>query len=236
MTTAVAQDRLASLEAKLDAVSHQVDYVVVALRQQETRRGMWDELRHDLAPVTADVMERVSRELDEVRGFIEPDDLLRVTKRLLRDLPCLEALLDQVESVSALGADLAPLSREMLLAAMAALAELEHRGYFAFARGAKEVMDRLVVSLGPEDLRALAASAPDAVQALKELAHPEVLGLLPALAQGLRATPAETPGLLRLLWRLHRPAARRGLARALEALEALGGPPAPTVEPDPTIR
>ena len=52
MTTAVAEDRLAALEAKLDAVSHQLDYVAAALREQEVRRGMWDELRHDLAPVT----------------------------------------------------------------------------------------------------------------------------------------------------------------------------------------
>ncbi len=113
MTTAVAEDRLTTLEAKLDAVSHQLDYVAAALREQEVRRGMWDELRHDLAPVTAEAMERVTQELDEVRGFIEPDAMLRLLKRLLRDLPYFEALLDQVESLSSLGADVAPLGRAM---------------------------------------------------------------------------------------------------------------------------
>ena len=39
MTTAVADDRLAALEAKLDAVSHQLDFVAAALREQELRRG-----------------------------------------------------------------------------------------------------------------------------------------------------------------------------------------------------
>ena len=36
--------------------------------------------------------------------------------------------------------------------------------------------------------------------------------------------PPPSQGLLRLAWRLRRPAARRGLARALGLLEALGSP------------
>jgi len=224
MTTAVAEDRLAALEAKLDAVSHQLDFVAAALREQETRRGMWDELRHDLAPVTAEAMERVSRELDEVRGFIEPAGLLRLVKRLLRDLPYLEALLDQAESLSSLGAEVAPLSRDILRAAMARLDDLERRGYCAFARGLVHLADGVVAGLGEEDLKALGRSVPPLVQSVKELADPSVIGLLPGLVRGLRETPAETPGLLRLAWRLRRPAARRGLARALGLIEALGAP------------
>jgi Protein of unknown function (DUF1641) len=46
----------------------------------------------------------------------------------------------------------------------------------------------------------------------------------------LREAPAEPPGLMRLAWRLRRPEARRGLARALGLLEALGTPAA---EPSP---
>jgi len=230
MATAVADDRLAALEAKLDAVSQQLDFVAATLREQEVRRGMWDELRHDLAPITAEAMERVSQELDEVRGFIEPEAMLRLLKRLLRDLPYLEALLDQVESLSSLGADIAPLGRSMLLAAMARLDDLEQRGYFAFARGLGHLADGVVAGLGEEDLRALGQSVPALVQSVKELADPTVMSLLPGLVHALRETPAETPGLLGLAWRLRRPEARRGLARALGLLEALGTPAA---EPSP---
>jgi len=227
MTTAVAEDRLAAVQAKLDALSHQLDYVAAALREQETRRGMWDELRRDLTPVTAEAVSWMSRELDDVRAFVEPAGLLRMLKRVLRDLPYLEALLDQVESLSQLGADLSPLGREVLTAAMRGLADLESRGYFAFVRGARPVLDQVVEALGPEDLRALGESIPAAMEALKELAHPEVMHLLQEVAVGLRAAPAEDKGLVRLLWQMRRPAARRGLARMLGLLEALGGSLAP---------
>jgi hypothetical protein len=227
MTTAVAEDRLAALEAKLDAVSHQLDFVAASLREQEMRRGMWDELRRDLAPVTAEAMERVSRELDEVRGFIAPDDLLRVLKRLLRDLPYLEALLDQVESLSALGADLSPLGRDMLTAAMARLDGFQQRGYFAFGRGLLEVADQVVSAMTEEEWRALARATPAAVRTVKDIA--------PGLAHALQEAPAEAPGLLSLLWRLRRPEARRGLARAFAVLEALGTP-APHEITTPTHR
>ena len=229
MAAATAADRLAALDAKIDALSHQLDFVAAALREEEGRRGMWDDLRHDLAPITGEAMERVSRELDEVRGFIEPRDMLRLVKRLLRDLPYLEAMLDQVESLSALGAEISPLGRDMLLAAMARLDDLQQRGYFAFLGAMKELADRVVASLGPDDLRAMGESVVPAVHALKDLAHPDVMRLLAAAAVRLREVPADDPGLLRTLWRIRRPAARRGLARALGLLEAFGGAgPAPS--------
>lgn len=226
MTTAVADDRLMTLEAKLDAVSHQLDFVAAALREQEVRRGMWDDLRRDLAPVTAEAMQRVTQELDEVRGFIEPDAMLRLLKRLLRDLPYFEALLDQVESLSSLGADVAPLGRAIVLAAMSRLDGLEQRGYFAFARGMGHLADGVVAGLGEDDLKAIGQSVPALVQSVKELADPTVMSLLPGLVHALGEAPAEPPGLMRLAWRLRRPEARRGLGRALGLLEALGTPAA----------
>jgi len=225
MTTAVAEDRLAALEAKLDAVSHQVDFVAAALREQDVRRGMWDELRRDLAPMTAEAMDRVSRELDDVRAFVEPSGLLRMLKRVLRDLPYLEPMLNQVESLSQLGADLSPLGREILTAAMRGLDNLQQRGYFAFVKGAKPILDQLVASLSPDDLRALGETIPAAMHALKELAHPEVMHLLEDVALQLRRAPEKEKGVVRLLWQIRRPEARRGLARVLGLLEALGGAP-----------
>jgi hypothetical protein len=226
MTAAVAEDRLGALEAKLDVVSQQLDFVAAFLREQESRRGQWEELRHDLAPITAEAMQRVSRELDEVRGFIEPDDMLRLLKRLLRDMPYLEALLDQLESLSALGADLSPLGRDMLTAAMARLDGFQQRGYFAFARGMLGVADQVVASLSEQEWQALAQSTPGAISAVKAIAS--------GLARALQEESAEAPGLLRLMWRLRHPTTRRGLARTLALVEALGTP-APAASPTPTI-
>jgi uncharacterized protein YjgD (DUF1641 family) len=223
VSTVVAEDRLAALDAKLDQVSHQLDYVADALREQELRRGSWDELRRDLAPLTSEAVAHLSRELDDVRAFVQPHDLFRMLKRLLRNLPYLEALLDQVESLSQLGADLGPLGREVVLAAMKALGDLDHKGYFAFARGARPVLDRAVASLGPEDWQALAESIPGAVGTLRELAHPDTLDMLRRVAAQLHRAPAEDKGLLKLLWHLRRPQARRGLSRLLGLLDALGG-------------
>jgi len=79
-----------------------------------------------------------------------------------------------------------------------------------------------VASLSPDDLRSLGEALPPALEALKQLATPEVVSLLPRVAGELRRPPVEDKGLLRLLWQLRRPEARRGLARVLGLLGALG--------------
>mgnify|MGYP001034762576 CR=1 FL=1 len=47
MAAAVAEDRLLAMEAKLDAVSHQLDFIVAALREQRRDVAMQVERAGD---------------------------------------------------------------------------------------------------------------------------------------------------------------------------------------------
>ena len=98
MSTAVTEDRITALEEKLDGLGAQLGYVVDQLQELEVRRRQWDELRHDLAPITTEVYQIAATQLDEVKDFTTPEDLLRLVKRLARNIRNLEALLQQMES------------------------------------------------------------------------------------------------------------------------------------------
>ncbi len=226
MAATAATNRLDAVESRIDALAAEVGSLGEFLRDHAQRRRRWDELRSDLAPIAGEALEYASRELDEVRDFVEPADLLRLAKRLLRDLPYLEALLNQVESLQQLGADLAPLTGEVAVALMARLDEMERRGYFAFARGLWNVLGRVVTSFTEHDLVRLGDNVVLILNTVKELTQPEMMRLVQRAAQGMRQTQGEEIGLLRLLWRMRSPQVRRGMSRALKVLESLAEPAA----------
>ncbi len=226
MAATATADRLDAIETKIDALAGRIGSLGSFLEGQAQRRRQWDELRADLAPIAGEAFEYVSRELDEIRDFVEPTDLLRLTKRMLRDLPYLEALLNQVESLQQLGADLAPLAGEVVIALMARLDELERRGYFTFAEGVWNVLDRVVTSFSEDDLSQLGDNVVLILNTVKEMTQPEMMQLLQRAAQEMRQTEGEEIGLLRLMWRLRSPQVRRGMSRVLKVLESLAEPAA----------
>ena len=222
MATAIDADRLDALEARLERIGDQLDYLTAAIRDEEMRRRQWDELRTDLAPIAQEALAIASRELDDVRDFVEPADLLRVLKRLARNLPAIERGLDQLESLQDLAADLGPLTGEVTLRLMRALDEYEQKGYFAFARGGLGVVDRVVTSFSEEDITALGDNIVLILNTVKEMTQPEVMQLLQRTASGVRSAEPVEVGLFGALRRMRDPQVRRGLGRVLEILESMG--------------
>jgi uncharacterized protein YjgD (DUF1641 family) len=222
MTTAVDLGRLDALEDKIDRLADQVALLTQYARDEQNRRRQWDELRTELTPVAQEAFAALSRELDDVRDFVEPQDLLRVLKRLARNLPAIERGLDQLESLQDLAADLGPLSGEITLNMMRAFDDFEQRGYFAFAKGGVGVLDRVVNSFSEEDIAQFGDNIVLILNTVKEMTQPEVMRLLQRTASHVRMSEPREVGLFAMMRRLRDPSARRGLGRLLEILESMG--------------
>ena len=107
---------------------------------------------------------------------------------------------------------------------MDALAEMERRGYFTFARGGAHILDALVTSFSEEDVRRLGDNIVLIANTVKDMTQPEILGfvrntLLLAEAELDRPLDISTLGLLR---QMGDPRVRRGLALTLRVLQAIG--------------
>ena len=220
MADTITDDRLAALEEKIDSLHAEVRYLADTARDARVRREQWDELRADLTPVAAEAFQMASAELDDIRHFVAPADLWRLGKKVIRNSGNIEKMFDQVESLSELASEVTPLGRDVFLAAMQRLDELERKGYFAFASGAMGVVDRVVTSFDEEDVAQLGENIVLILDTVKQMTQPEVMGLLQRTAAGVRDTEVEEIGLLRLLWRMRSPEARRGLGRMLKVLES----------------
>jgi uncharacterized protein YjgD (DUF1641 family) len=209
-----------SLCDKVDSLTEQVAYLAAVTRDAELRRTQWDDLRADLTPIAAEAFQVVSRELDDVRQFVEPTDLWRIAKRVARNTELIEKMFDQLEGLSDLATEVAPLGRDMFTTAMTKLDEMERKGYFGFASGGMGVLDRVVTSFSQDDVEALGDNIVLILNTVKEMTQPEVMQLLQRTVHEVREAEVEEAGVLKLLWRMRSPAVRRGMGRMLKVLES----------------
>ncbi|MCJ7781441.1 MAG: DUF1641 domain-containing protein [Acidimicrobiia bacterium] len=227
MTTATT-DRIFDLERKLDAMSEQLDLIAEELREQRLRRQQWDELRTDLSPIAAEAMELASNELGAIQEFVQPEDMLRLLRRILRNTKNIEDGMASYESLMGFLDDAGTLSNEAFYKVMMTLEGFEQRGYFEFVNAGLGVVDRVVTAYSREDVEALGDNVVQMLDIVKNLTQPEMLAVATRMLDAVQRQqaaaalePAQPPGLFALAGQMRDPEIRRGLARALNTFKVV---------------
>ena len=226
--TTLSTDRIAELERKIDVMSVQMDLLVGELREQRLRRQQWDELRTDLAPIAGEAMTLASHELEAVQEWVQPEDMLRLLRRILRNTKNIEDAMARFESLMDLLDDAGPLTSEAVTKILTTLEDFEQRGYFEFASALLGIVERVVTTYSKEDVEALGDNIVQMLDIVRNLTQPEMLAVAQRMLDALQRQqaaaelePAEPPGLLALAGQMRDPEVRRGLARALNTFKVV---------------
>jgi uncharacterized protein YjgD (DUF1641 family) len=223
-----ATDRIVELERKLDTMSGQLDLIAEELREQRLRRQQWDELRSDLSPIAAEAMELASNELEVIQDFVQPEDMLRLLRRILRNTKNIEDGMARYESLMDFLDDAGTLTNEAFVKILTTLETFEQRGYFEFANAGMGVVDEIVTAYSKEDVEALGENVVQMLDIIKNLTQPEMLAVATRMLDAVQRQqaaaelePAEPPGLFNLAGQMRDPEVRRGLARALNTFKVV---------------
>jgi uncharacterized protein YjgD (DUF1641 family) len=223
-----ATDRIVELEHKLDAMSGQLDLIAEELREQRLRRQQWDELRTDLSPIAAEAMTLASNELESIQEFVQPEDMLRLLRRILRNTRNIEDGMARYESLMDFLDDAGSLTTEAFVKIMNTLESFEQRGYFEFANAGLGIVDQIVTAYSKEDVEALGENVVQMLDIVKNLTQPEMLAVATRMLDAVQRQqaaaelePAEPPGLFALAGQMRDPEVRRGLARALNTFKVV---------------
>jgi len=229
MQTALPDAGLAELNSKLDALTAQVAYLTEQTQAAERGRLERAELMSDLTPIANDAFRIAVRELEEVQSYVDLGDLLRLLKRLARNGPNIELLLDQMESLMDMVATVGPLADEAFGKAVDLLQQAEHKGYFAFAREGVQIADNVLTSFTEEDVRALGDNVVLILRTVQRMTQPEIMNLLGNTVATLDAEPLEPAdySYRALVSQMRDPEVRRGMAMALRMLQNIGAQSAP---------
>jgi uncharacterized protein YjgD (DUF1641 family) len=223
-----ATDRIVELEHKLDAMSGQLDLIAEELREQRLRRQQWDELRSDLSPIAAEAMTLASNELESIQEFVQPEDMLRLLRRILRNTKNIEDGMARYESLMDFLDDAGTLTTEAFVKIMNTLESFEQRGYFEFANAGLGIVDQVVTAYSKEDVEALGDNIVQMLDIVKNLTQPEMLAVATRMLDAVQRQQAaaelervEPPGLFALAGQIRDPEVRRGLARALNTFKVV---------------
>jgi len=230
VTTTFDADRVAGLEAKLDLLTENVEFLADHARQEAMRREMVSELVSDLGPIATQAMGTLTEELRTTD--IDIAQLIRLLKRFAESAGTLEATLAQLQAAHQLVDDIMPLTGDAFMAITTRLADLEERGYFSFAREGLGVMDRVITTYDEEDIRALGDNIVLILDTVRQMTQPEVMSMLSRTFDSMEETEFESASLFQLARQMRDPEVKRGLARMIGMLRTMGteDPKPPTVD------
>jgi uncharacterized protein YjgD (DUF1641 family) len=224
MTAVAAAAVVESISERLERLERSVEEIAGELRRQRRARERWQELADELAPIAEEAMGVTIRRLG-AEDF-DVADLASLARAVLRDASTIEAWIGPLRSLAALADEVGPLTAPAVASLNTLLQRLDDRGYFTFVREAAGVLDTVVTSFTDEDVRLLGENIVLILQTVKQMTQPEVMGLLGRTAVSLQEVEtegfAQPPSTLALLRQMRDPEVRRGLARLLETLRAIG--------------
>jgi len=221
---------LVDLNRKLDSLAQQVAYLTAQAQQAERARQAREELTRDLMPVANDVFRLATEQLAETQEYVDLNDLLRLFKRLLRNTPMLERMLDQLESASELFDTMMPLSDQAFEKAVGTLQTLEQKGYFTFAQGGMQIADNIVTSFTAADVKKLGDNIVLILNVVKGMTQPEIMQFVHntlLIAEKEVEKPVDT-SIRALFQQLRDPNVRRGLALTMRVLRVVGAQAEPS--------
>jgi len=184
----------------------------------EATAATLESIQEQLAELNESVRQLASRQIQEER-------LGRLSERVEENAENLEWSLEQLESIRDLSRDAGPIMNHAFKVLTDQMEELDRKGILDFAKEAWRIIDIILTTYSPEDVRLLADNMVVILNTVKEMTQPEVLHLLNNLTSAYRQSEMETDNLptstLGLLWGMRDPRVRRGLAMTMEVLKTI---------------
>ncbi len=223
---------LEMLNAKLDALSRQMAFLVEQVEEMRRQREFWSDLGRDLSTVAEDVYMLAVEQLEEASDHVQLEDIWRLGLRFLQSIRLLEEFLQELETLHDLLRDMSPIAHDAFVLAVEKLDEMEKKGYFTFIREMLRLLDAVVTQFSAEELQALTESLVSLSATLKQFLRPDMVARVQQVLTAYQHALEDPKGLDTSMWALMRqmrdPDVRRGLALSLQFLKILAQVAAPS--------
>lgn len=222
------------LGRRIDELESKLDRITELLEADRVSKAVVGDLMSESAPIVRAAYERLAATLHE--RDIDITELGDLILRFAEAAPDLNRALATFRSATDLVDDVGGLSGEAFELLTRLLDELDRRGYFAFAKGGFEIVNRIVTSFDEHDIQALGDNIVLIFEVVKEMTQPDVMQMLQRSARMVRADAEIEPqklSMFRLFREMRDPDVKLGIHRMLTMLRGMAmteGPAAETHE------
>ncbi len=213
------------IQEQILALNQKMDLILESVEQQKRNREEFDDLVSDLSIVAKDAFKHTVVMLDKSQIDFDHSGVPMLMVKILQNIGTFHEMLDMVESARDFMKDVSPILHQVGLDAVNKMNELDQKGYFTFAAGVMEILDKFIQIFSVEDLRNLGDNLDQVAGIVRNLNQPELLAALNratnAFATMKMDDKLDNRSIFGLMKQLNSPEVRKSLSFTLRLIQAM---------------
>jgi len=190
----------------------------------ESARGL-NELKDDLMIVAHPASQMLIKELQDVESSFQLQDLMKLTKQMLRNVKNITFTLQQLETFIDFATTAEPLLRTAIPQAISYLNDLEQRGVFRILGATLDIRAKLAAAYTPEDIDKIGDGIVAFLGLAQKIADPQSVAFMEKFAEipsKLDLAVSKDCGPWGLFSACTDPDVKKGLGVLMELTKAMG--------------
>ncbi len=164
-----------NVQVQINEINQKLDLLLGYMNEQRLKSETIEDLVSDVSIISKDAFSSVVNELDNQGIELNVNDIKLLIYKLVRNVNNFSQVMDMFESITDLLKDAGPIISEVGIDFTNKLHEFEQKGYFEFFKELTRIMDNIISSYPPEDVRALADNIVTILDTVKSLTQPDML-------------------------------------------------------------
>ncbi|NOQ25310.1 MAG: DUF1641 domain-containing protein [Bacteroidales bacterium] len=164
-----------NVQEQINQINQKLDLLLQYVNEQRLKSETIEDLVADVSIISKDAFSSAVEELD-TRGIeLNIEDVKLLAFKLIRNVNNFSQVMDMFESVTDLLKDVGPIVNEVGIDFTHKLNDFEKKGYFEFFKEIANIMDNVISSYPPEEVRALSENIVTILDTVRNITQPDML-------------------------------------------------------------
>lgn len=164
-----------NVQEQINEINQKLDLLLQYVNEQRLKSETIEDLVADVSIISKDAFSSAVEELD-TRGIeLNIEDVKLLAFKLIRNVNNFSQVMDMFESITDLLKDVGPIVNEVGIDFTHKLNEFEQKGYFEFFKELANIMDNIISSYPPEEVRALSENIVTILDTVRNITQPDML-------------------------------------------------------------
>jgi uncharacterized protein YjgD (DUF1641 family) len=217
-----------NVQEQINQINQKLDLLLEYVTEQKLKSETIEDLVSDVSIISKDAFSSVVSELDKQGVELNVDDIKILAYKLIRNVNNFSQVMDMFESITDLLKDVGPMINEVGIDFTHKLHDFEQKGYFEFFKELANIMDNIISSYPPEEVRALADNIVTILDTVRNITQPDMLHAINnavSIFKNLDTNEIQPYSLWKVFREMNTPEMKRGLGFIMTFLKNLSQEP-----------